>query len=111
MKDPRPWTPEEDQILRHALAFRGGLAPVENQHHLLTALTNLEDENINWLEVASLLEGRSNKDCRKRWTYSLSPTIRKGPWTGEEDILLRAGVNQYGTRWVWGSRTLATFEC
>ena len=38
MKDPCPWTPEEDQILRNAVALRGWLVPVNNPHNVLTAL-------------------------------------------------------------------------
>ena len=52
------------------------------------------------MEVAARLEGRNNKDCRKRWAYSLAPSIKKGPWDEYEDAALRQGVRQCGTRYV-----------
>ncbi|KAF9888979.1 hypothetical protein FE257_008149 [Aspergillus nanangensis] len=79
MRSLRPWTKEEDEILDQAIQTQG-------------------DEPINWLEVASHLSGRSNKDCRKRWVYSLAPSIRKGSWADWEDTALCEGVRLYGTR-------------
>jgi len=35
-------------------------------------------EKINWIRIAELIDGRSNKACRKRWIHSLSHTLRKG---------------------------------
>ncbi|CAO1601157.1 hypothetical protein XANCAGTX0491_004821 [Xanthoria calcicola] len=84
MRDPRPWTPMEDEILRRTLAEQP------------------EDE-VSWLDVASQLDGRTNKDCRKRWVYSLCPTITKGQWSEWEDLALREGVEKYGTQYVAGS--------
>lgn len=65
----------------------------------LTVLDSGE-EQINWLEIASRVEGRSNKDCRKRWVYSLSSSIKKGSWEEWEDAALREGVLLHGTRYV-----------
>ena len=60
----------------------------------------IEDCNckVDWQEVASRLEGRNNKDCRKRYVYSLAPSIRKGPWSEYEDEALRAAVRRVGIR-------------
>ncbi|OCL02962.1 hypothetical protein AOQ84DRAFT_368788 [Glonium stellatum] len=77
----RPWTKEEDAILREA---------VESYE---------KEEPISWNDIASRIEGRSNKDCRKRWVCGLAPRINKGPWVGDEDELLREGVRLHGTRW------------
>ena len=54
---------------------------------------------MDWLEVASNLPGRSNKDCRKRWKYVLEKNIRKGSWTPEEDGRLREAFKQHGMRY------------
>jgi len=35
-------------------------------------------EKINWIKIAELIDGRSNKACRKRWIHSLNHTLRKG---------------------------------
>ncbi|KAL8736134.1 MAG: hypothetical protein Q9181_002524 [Wetmoreana brouardii] len=89
MRDPRPWTSGEDEILQQALLHQPA-------------------DNISWLEVAAQLKGLSNKDCRKRWTYSLCPKIAKGAWSEWEDAALREGVEQYGTQWARVSRSVGT---
>jgi Myb-like DNA-binding domain len=49
----------------------------------------------HWNHIASKLSGRTNKDCRKRWT-KVSTNVNKGPWSPEENDRLRDGVEQYG---------------
>lgn len=63
-------------------------------------MLDLGEAQINWLDIASQLDGRSNKDCRKRWVYSLSPSIKKGSWEEWEDAALREGIRLHGTRYV-----------
>ncbi|KAK3694204.1 Homeodomain-like protein, partial [Podospora appendiculata] len=58
-----------------------------------------QNGSISWRKVAVYLPGRNNKDCRKRWHYSVAHTIRKGTWTREEDQRLRDAVEIHGTRW------------
>ncbi|KAK0737380.1 hypothetical protein B0T21DRAFT_163275 [Apiosordaria backusii] len=76
------WTPEEDHILSEAVR-------AETPAH----------GPISWHKVAAHLPGRNNKDCRKRWHYSIINTIRKGTWTKDEDQKLKAAVELYGARW------------
>lgn len=49
--------------------------------------------------MATHIPGRNNKDCRKRWHYSIANSIRKGTWMREEDEKLREAVGLYGARW------------
>ncbi|KAK0671485.1 hypothetical protein QBC41DRAFT_56961 [Cercophora samala] len=81
-KTRQVWTPEEDHVLSEAVR-------AETPAH----------GPISWHKVASHLPGRNNKDCRKRWHYSIINTIRKGTWTKDEDQKLRAAVEVYGARW------------
>ncbi|KAK4218912.1 hypothetical protein QBC37DRAFT_164731 [Rhypophila decipiens] len=83
-KTRQVWTPVEDQLLARAV-------------QLETPKTG----SISWCSVAAHLPGRNNKDCRKRWHYSIAHghTIRKGTWTREEDQRLRDAVVIHGTRW------------
>ncbi|GAB5585568.1 hypothetical protein Unana1_00468 [Umbelopsis nana] len=74
--DRTQWTPEEDQLLRLAVQVYG---------------PNTE----KWSKIAECVPGRTNKNCRKRWFHSLDPSLRKGPWTEEEDQLLREGVARF----------------
>lgn len=57
-------------------------------------------KEINWHEIATHISGRNNKDCRKRWIYTLNPSVRKGPWSEEEDTLLFKGIQLHGFRLV-----------
>ncbi|KAH6628169.1 hypothetical protein F5144DRAFT_604365 [Chaetomium tenue] len=75
-KPRQVWTPDEDRLLSEA-----------------------KDGPISWHKVACHLPGRNNKDCRKRWHYSIANTIRKGTWMREEDERLREAVELYGARW------------
>lgn len=66
------------------------------------------DEPIKWHEIAACVGGRSNKDCRKRWVYSLSQPRRKGAWEKKEDSRLLEGVQVSGTRWAQVSRIVGS---
>lgn len=59
----------------------------------------IDSTTIDWQEVATHLEGRTNKDCRKRWVYALRIVVTKGPWGQDEDQRLEAGVELHGCRW------------
>lgn len=74
------WSEAEDRTLRMAVADQRN------------------EETIDWHRVAAQLDRRTNKDCRKRWVYSLLPTLNKGAWTEGEDQLLHEGVRIHGTR-------------
>jgi hypothetical protein len=59
----------------------------------------------DWVAVATLVPGRSNKDCRSRWAENLEPNTnhakqRRGKWTAEEDAKLFDAVTKYGKDWV-----------
>ncbi|KAF8931439.1 hypothetical protein BGZ47_011844 [Haplosporangium gracile] len=74
------WTPEEDQQLRAAVQIYG-------------------DKTEKWSKIAACVPGRTNKNCRKRWFHSLDPKLKKGPWTEEEDHLLKTGVEIFKGQW------------
>lgn len=70
---------------------------------LLVALENdkfcgVAAEQIDWTVIACLFPDRNNKDCRKRWVYSLCPAIRKGTWDRREDMALREAIQLHGTK-------------
>lgn len=54
---------------------------------------------VNWHNVAALIPGRTNKDCRKRWHYTVAAGVTKGTWTAEEDKQLCLAVEKHGTKW------------
>lgn len=100
MRESRPWTREEDERLQQALQCQGDFFFLNHcKPGSSTHLCAVGNSQINWLEVASHLEGRNNKDCRKRWVYSLTPSIRKGAWEEWEDSALCEAVEALGTRY------------
>ncbi|KAL6231240.1 hypothetical protein BDW75DRAFT_233767 [Aspergillus navahoensis] len=80
----RWWTQEEDHILQEEVKHQIQLGGHQGTR--------------NWSAIAQKLPGRSNKDCRKRWT-KISLSSRKGTWSGAEDHLLRKAVAKYGFQW------------
>ncbi|KAL4735135.1 hypothetical protein BDV11DRAFT_196681 [Aspergillus similis] len=80
----RWWTQEEDRILQEEVKHQ--IQPGRHQGAR------------NWSAIAEKLPGRTNKDCRKRWT-KISLSSRKGTWTGAEDHLLRIAVAKFGFQW------------
>lgn len=45
------------------------------------------------------MKDRTARQCRERWKNYLSPDVRNGPWTIEEDNLLLELVPKMGTQW------------
>lgn len=71
---------------------RGSWSPAEDAklHLAVSAYGN------SWVDVASMMEGRSNEQCRDRWNERLNPKINRGAWTEEEDRLLIGAVEELG---------------
>jgi Myb-like DNA-binding domain len=64
------WSPEEDARLRLSIGLYGH----------------------SWVDIATVMPGRSNEQCRDRWSERLNPNVAKGKWTEEEDTKLLAVI-------------------
>ena len=53
----------------------------------------------DWSRIAAKLPGRTNKDCRKRWS-KIPGHIKKGVWSEAEDDRLKSAVKTLDVRWV-----------
>ncbi|DAZ99953.1 TPA: hypothetical protein N0F65_008760 [Lagenidium giganteum] len=53
----------------------------------------------HWTIIGTKLPGRNGKQCRERWHNQLDPSIRKDPWTEEEERLLRESHERFGNKW------------
>jgi hypothetical protein len=73
-----PWTMEEDKKLIEWIK-------VEGSH--------------KWSQCAEFISGRSGKQCRERWSNTLSPNVKKGNWTLEEDYNIFNLFSVYGSKW------------
>ncbi|KAJ8131249.1 hypothetical protein O1611_g2374 [Lasiodiplodia mahajangana] len=72
------------------------------QHTSLLTLpwdTELAGDTKDWHRIAAKLPGRTNKDCRKRWVNKVCGSLKKGPWSKNEDESLLDAVDRYGQRW------------
>ncbi|KAH9853690.1 hypothetical protein C2E23DRAFT_915021 [Lenzites betulinus] len=80
-----PWTPDEDERLKQAVAVFGHA----------------------WVDVAPFVEGRNNEQCRDRYQEYLSPSVAKGKWTEDQDAALLKAVEEVGLgKWKEVSKVL-----
>lgn len=52
-----------------------------------------------WSIVGNRLQCRSGKQCRERYKNQLDASIKRGPWTDEEDVTIVNAQEIYGNRW------------
>lgn len=52
-----------------------------------------------WDTISSFMDSRTARQCRERYRAFLAPTISNGPWTREEDELLKTLFIRYGPKW------------
>jgi hypothetical protein len=89
---PRFWTPEEDTKLTTAV-------------ETTCKKKQGEEYRTDWVAVAALVPGRTNKQCYIRWHDTLHSksdeiTVRNGVWTTDEDAKLKDAVEKYsGKNW------------
>jgi hypothetical protein len=80
------WTPEEDEKLCRAVTVYGN----------------------NWSEISTMMPGRTNDQCRDRWSDCLNPSVVKGKWSSEEDERLLQAVEELSGKWKDVSEQLGT---
>ena len=52
-----------------------------------------------WPLIAKAMEGRTTRQCRERYKTYLSPQVKNGPWSYEEDIYLIRLYSENGPKW------------
>ncbi|KAJ6255367.1 hypothetical protein M0813_11449 [Anaeramoeba flamelloides] len=53
----------------------------------------------SWSKIASNIPNRSSKQCRERWKNQIDPTIKREPWSKEEDQILTDLFQKLGPKW------------
>uniref|UniRef100_A0A7S0RFC0 Uncharacterized protein n=1 Tax=Pyramimonas obovata TaxID=1411642 RepID=A0A7S0RFC0_9CHLO len=52
-----------------------------------------------WSLIASKLQTKASKQCRRRWQNYLNAVVKKGSWSQEEDDILLRGHELHGNKW------------
>jgi hypothetical protein len=65
----------------------------------LRAAVELHDSK-DWGQIAELIPGKNERQCRERWFNYLCPSLSTKSWTAEADELLLAKHSQLGNKWV-----------
>lgn len=52
-----------------------------------------------WPTIARAIPGRSQHQCRERWTFYLDPAVNNQPWSEQEDITLIRAHQIHGNKW------------
>ncbi|AWP07746.1 putative snRNA-activating protein complex subunit 4 [Scophthalmus maximus] len=80
------WTPDEDDLLRMLVdKMRIG-------------------NFIPYTQMSYFMEGRNPAQLIYRWNQVLDPSLKKGPWTKDEDELLLQAVSHHGEKNWWKIR-------
>lgn len=59
-----------------------------------------------WSRIASMIPGRTPRQCRDRYANYLAPGVSSSEWTLNEDKLLAEKFSEYGSQWTLISRFL-----
>jgi iron-sulfur cluster repair protein YtfE (RIC family) len=78
-------------------AVKGNFTREED--HVLMSMAGDPQPSNNWREIASLLPGRSGKQCRDRWCNVLDPRRKRSKWTQEEDAVVLEAYQRLGNSW------------
>ena len=70
----------------------------KGEDELLKSLVEKHGES-NWCAIAAQIKTRTPRQCRERYKNYLSPKIKNGPWTPEEEELLAKKVAEIGPKW------------
>jgi hypothetical protein len=91
-----PADPNGSSTVRHPRIVKRRFTDAEDR--LISSLVG-ELGSHDWGTIARRLGTRTARQCRERWRHYLRPVIASGPWTREEDALLKQQVARYGPRW------------
>ncbi|MDR1434828.1 MAG: hypothetical protein LBI77_00270 [Puniceicoccales bacterium] len=78
-----PWTQEEEKLLIESVKTYG---PAQGRRGY-------------WKEIATLVPGRSHRQCRNHWVECCNPHRKHEPWSEEEDKILIENYFKFGPQW------------
>jgi hypothetical protein len=97
------WAKYLDPTIEQPTPLKKGKWTAEEDAKLTDAVKKFSND---WVQNAALVPGRTNVQCRQRWTLYLDPIIDRATplknckWTPEEDAKLTEAVRELGNDWV-----------
>jgi len=88
------WEPHEDTLL--ASLVKKACSEIQCA---LPKRGTTSDKLIGWPQLAQMIPGRTSKQCRERWYEHLSPDIKHGPFSREEDDMMTQQYRLLGNHW------------
>ena len=82
-----------DKVINPALVK--GSWTTEEDETIITFVRENGDKD--WAKLALLLKGRTGKQCRERYRNHLDTSVKRTPWTKEEDERILQWVKENGT--------------
>ena len=80
----RAWTRKEDEAIMRLVALHG-----TKHWSVISVELNKEDVGV----------ARTGKQCRTRWLNHLDPSIKKDPWSEEEERVIYEAQQMLGNKW------------
>lgn len=71
----------------------------EDEDKLLLRIVKAVGDN-EWYKIARFFPGKTARQCREHYRFSLKSNINRTPYTIEEDTLLLKLFKKHGPRWV-----------
>ena len=65
----------------------------------LKNIVESQKDRIDWNQISLLMDGRTPRQCRERYTNYLRPNLLNGAWTEEEDRILDKLYEKMGPQW------------
>lgn len=101
-------SPEQLMIKIREIKVNGTLSPgkwSQTEDELLVELVHRTSQG--WghiayvlnIEIHNKLPIRNSKACKERWNNYLDPSINRGPWSKQEDLILLKGYLKFGHKW------------
>lgn len=78
----------------------------KQEHALLEQLVQQYGTERKWTTIASLIPGRTGKQCRERWLNHLRPDIKRGSWTPAEEYQIAKQHSHISSQWSRIARSL-----
>jgi hypothetical protein len=80
-------------------SLQPGLLRGSWQSHEDQIILEMRSNGLKWAAIAEMLPGRIGEHVRERYVNFLDPTLKKGPWTTEEDAILFREQRRVGNKW------------